>query len=137
MHRGGRASRFSPRPYSVTPLLRPCSAATIGTYCYRAGGGPPRTLALTLTLTLPLIRTLIRPLIRTRTLTLALTLALTLTLIRARWAILEALRPGVLRCDARCAGGSAVLRALFSDHNEYCLLMMTLAVRCMRCTKGW
>ena len=28
----------------------------------------------------------------------------------------------------RCAGGSAVLRSLFSEYNEYCLLMMTLAV---------
>ncbi len=38
-----------------------------------------------------------------------------LLLPRERWTVLDALRPGELRCDRRCAGGSAVLRSFFSQ----------------------
>ena len=44
-----------------------------------------------------------------------------LLLPRRRWPVLDALRPGVLPCDARCAGGSAALLPYFRAHNEYCL----------------
>ena len=44
-----------------------------------------------------------------------------LLLPRRRWPVLDALRPGVLPCDARCAGGSAALLPYFRAYNEYCL----------------
>ena len=34
----------------------------------------------------------------------------------------------MLPCDARCDGGSAVLRRFFNAYNEYCLMMMPLAL---------
>ena len=51
-----------------------------------------------------------------------------LLLPRRRWHVLDALRPGALPCDARCAGGSAALLPYFRAHNEYCPLMMALAL---------
>ena len=46
-----------------------------------------------------------------------------LLLPRRRWPVLDALRPGALPCDARCAGGSAALLPYFRAYNEYCMAL--------------